>query len=342
MARADRIRLIRQIEQERGSRLLVTIWGDRPGLETVIAPDAPPFVFEHLEAFGAVNKIDVLLYSTGGHTLAAWALANLLREYCRKVGVIIPHRALSAATLLTLSANEIIMSRLGHLSPIDPSITSPLGPMVQAQPGQMRIVPISVEDVAGFFDLAINSAEIKQKENLMSIFDRLASQVHPLALGAVYRSREQIRTLADRLLSFHMKGEGKKKERELIVSMLTRELGSHDYLIGRTEAKKQLGLNVIEVSPGLNRAVLDLFNEYQNMLSLRSPYNQQGFLGTQNILTGNFDRAIIESADLTHVYRTTKTVQKVQVQQPGLPISVPVTGFQETVSFEGWVQDNSL
>jgi hypothetical protein len=346
MGRSERIQLIREIQQERGSRLLVTIWGDRPGqlgnpgLETVIAPDAHPIVFEHLEKFGNNNKIDVLLYSTGGHTLAAWGLANLFREYCKEVGVIIPHRALSAATLIALSANEIIMSRLGHLSPIDPSITSPLGPMIQAQPGQMRVVPISVEDVAGFFDLAMKSAEIKEKQPLLSIFDKLASQVHPLALGAVYRSREQIQTLADRLLSFHMKGDTKKKERERIVSMLTRELGSHDYLIGRTEAKERMGLNVIDVSDELNRKLLTLFNEYQNLLLLRTPYNQQGLLGAQNAVTGDFDRAIIESVDITHVFRTTKTVQRVQVQQPGLP--VPITAFQETVTFEGWVKDLTI
>jgi len=348
MGRNERLQLIKEIEQQRQSHLLVTIWGDRPGqlgnpgLETVIAPDSHPIVFEHLERWGKVNKIDVLIYSAGGHTLAAWGLANLFREYCDELGVLIPHRALSAATLLTLSANEIIMSRLGHLSPIDPSITSPLGPMIQTQPGQVRVVPISVEDVAGFFALATNSADIKEKEPLLSIFDRLASQVHPLALGAVYRSREQIQTLADRLLSLHMKGDGKKKERERIVSMLTRELGSHDYLIGRTEAKERMGLNVIDVSDDLNHKILALFNKYQDLLSLRQPYNPEGFLGTQNTLTGNFNRAVIESIDLTHVFRTTKTVQRVQVQQPGLPVPIPVTGYQETVSFEGWVNDQSI
>ena len=348
MGRDKRLQLIKEIEQERQSRLLVTVWGDRPGLlgnpglETVIAPDSHPIVFQHLEKWGKVNKIDVLIYSTGGHTLAAWGLANLFREYCNEVGVLIPHRALSAATLIVLSANEVIMSRLGHLSPIDPSITTPLGPMVQAQPGQARVVPISVEDVAGFFNLATNNANIKEKEPLLSIFDRLASQVHPLALGAVYRSREQIQTLADRLLSLHMKGDEKKKERERIISMLTRELGSHDYLIGRTEAKERLKLNVIDISPDLNYKIMALFNEYENLLSLRQPYHPEGFLGAQNTLSGNFNRAIIESEDLTHVFRTTKTVQRMQIQQPGLPIPIPVSGFQEMVSFEGWVNDQSI
>ena len=324
------------------------MWGDRPGqlgnpgLETVIATDSHPIVFEHLEAFGHVSKIDVLLYSTGGHTLAAWGLANLLREYCNEVGVMIPHRALSAATLFTLSADEVIMSRLGHLSPIDPSITSPLGPSVQAQPGQVRIVPISVEDVIGFFDLAASRAHIQDKEPLLSIFDRLSSQVHPLALGAVYRSREQIQTLADRLLSLHMKGDAQKKARDRITSMLTRELGSHDYLIGRTEAKERLGLNVIDVPRELDVDIMYLFNQYQSLLHLREPYNPEGFLGEKTSLTGTFDRAIIESGELTHVFRTTKRVQRFQIQQPGLPIPVSVPGVQEMVSFEGWVNDQGI
>lgn len=348
MARRERLRLIAEIEQERKSRLLVTIWGDRagqgtsPGLQTVIATDCHPIVFEHLERWGVVNKIDVLIYSTGGHTLAAWGLANLLREYAARIGVLIPHRALSAATLLALSADEIVMSRLGHLSPIDPSITSPLGPTIQAQPGQNKVIPISVEDVAGFFALANSSAEIKGKEPLLSIFERLASQVHPLALGAVYRSREQIQALADRLLSLHMKGDSNKGERQRIVTMLTRELGSHDYLIGRTEAKQHMGLNVIDVSDSLNANILALFSEYQDVLSLRQPYSPEPYLGAANTFTRDFDRAIIESADLTHVFRTRKTVQRIQVQQPGLPVPVQVAGYHEMVSSEGWVNDQTV
>ena len=258
MPRADRIRLIHDIETARRTRLIVAVWGDRQGLETIIASDSHTLFFEHLQRFGRVNKIDVLLYSTGGHTLAAWGLANLIREYCDQVGVLIPHRAFSAATLFTLSANDVVMSRLGQLSPIDPSITTPLGPVVQMpnQPGQGRVVPISVEDVAGFFELAKDRAQLDGKNALLPLFERLASQVHPLALGSVFRSRQQIQTLADRLLSFHMNGDAKKADRDRIVSTLTRELGSHDYTIGRKEAREHLKLNVVDVPAKLETAIL--------------------------------------------------------------------------------------
>jgi hypothetical protein len=341
MSREHRLGLIREIEAARGSRLVVAIWGDRQNLGTIIAPDASPLFFKHLENVGKIDKLDVLLYTVGGQTLAAWSLANLVREYCHRLGVVIPHRALSAGTLFTLAADEIIMSRLGQLSPIDPSITSPLGPRVQLpnQPGISQVMPVSVEDVVGFFDLAVKAAGLKEEKSVLSVFERLSSQVHPLALGAVYRSREQIVTLADRLLSFHMKGDEQKEERERIVTRLTRELGSHDYLIGRSEAKTFLKLNVIDIPTELEQKMLALFDEYSNLLDLHVPYNAEGFLGTNQILVGTFNRAIIESTALTYVFRTEKEVQRIQV--PMIAASSSVT-IQERTLLDNWVIDNAI
>ena len=342
MSREERLNLIREIEAARESRLVVAIWGDRKNLQTIIASDAHSVFFDHLEKIGEVPKIDVLLYTAGGQTLAAWGLANLVREYCDVLGVLVPHRALSAGTLFTLAANEIVMTRLGQLSPIDPSVNSPLGPKIETpmQVGQAQIVPISVEDVVGFLDLAREEAGLKEERSLLTVFGQLSTQVHPLALGAVYRSREQIVNLADRLLAFHMEGEEHKEERDRIVARLTRELGSHDYLIGRTEAKTVLKLNVIESTQEIETKVTALFNEYSALLELNVPYNAEGFLGADQQKVGTFSRAVIETTDATHVFETTKEVTKVQVQQPGLP--VPTQGIQEKTSFEGWRVNDAL
>jgi hypothetical protein len=312
----------------------------------MIAPDVQQVMFEHLERIQKVSKIDVLLYTTGGQTLAAWGLANMVREYCSELAVLIPHRALSAGTLFALAANEIVMSRTGQLSPIDPSITSPLGPtvVVPSQPGIPQVVPISVEDVIGFLDLATKQAGLKEERSLFGVFERLSQQVHPLALGAVYRAREQIVALANGLLSYHMTDTEQQEERERIVNRLTRELGSHDYLIGRSEAKAFLKLNVVDVPQDMEHAILQLFQEYSALLELRTPFTQEAFLGADIQKTGNFNRAIIESDDVTHVFRTTQELQRVQIQAPqaGLPFPVPTTAYQTRVLFEGWVADNDV
>ena len=338
--RAVRLQLIEQIEKARGSRLVAMIWGDRQKHETQIAPDAHRVLFQHLERIGPTEKIDVLIYSSGGQTLAAGGLANLVREFCNSVGVLVPHRALSAATLFTLSADEIVRSRLGQLSPIDPSITSALGPKVQVpgQPGP-RVVPISVEDVVGFLDLAREEADLHDEQSLAQVFLQLATQVHPLAVGAVYRTREQIKVLAERLLSLHMGGDDHAAERTRIVSDLTRELGSHDYLIGRTEARARLKLNVIDAPGNLENDMLALFRQYSDLLELDVPYNQEGILGANAEITADFNRGVFESAELTHFFRTTKNLKRVQVPGPG---GIPTPGMQEIVSFEGWVVDGAL
>jgi hypothetical protein len=339
LGRSERHALIKAIEQQRGSRLLTYITGDRRGLETKIAMDVFPFIFEHLSKMGHQEKIDLFLYTTGGITMVGYGLVNLIREFCDSFNVIVPYKALSCGTLIVLGANEVTVTKMGVLSPIDPSIDSPLGPVVPVpgQPGISMTVPVNVEDAISYIDLAKHEAGLKEDESLGKIFDRLSTGVHPLVLGAVNRSREQIRFLAKTLLSYHMDN---REKIEKIADIITKERFSHDYLIGRREAKEVLGLNVIDVSSSLDQNVASLFREYDRLLEMSTPYNPEVVLGASDTATGQFDRCIIESNDLTHVYRTRKVIRRVEVMTPGMPI--PVIGYQERVLSEAWVEDNSV
>jgi hypothetical protein len=339
LGRRERQELIKAIEEERGSKLLVYITGDRRGLETRIAMDAFPFIFTHLSRMGRQEKIDLYLYSPGGITMAGYGLVNLIREFCQSFNVIVPFKALSCATLIVLGADEVIMSKMGLLSPIDPSVTSPYGPRVPRPdiPGMEALVPVNVEDAVSYLDLAKKEAGLKGEESLAKVFDKLSTNVPPLTLGAVNRAREQIRFLAKTLLSYHMKDEQKI---EKIVSVITRERFSHEYLIGRREAKEVVRLNVIDVPEALEQKIINLFSEYNNILNMNVPYNPEEVLGTQSRAIGQFDRGIIESDSLTHVFRTRKDIRRVEVAQPGVP--VPIIGYQERVLSESWVEDNSI
>src|SRR3970282_881677 len=113
----DRLQLISTIEDTRGARVLSLVTGDRRGHETRIAADMLPLAYEHLRAFGHVPEIDLFLYTTEGDTLAAWGLANLIREYCDRFAVIVPFRCLSAGTLIALGADEILLAPGAQLGP---------------------------------------------------------------------------------------------------------------------------------------------------------------------------------------------------------------------------------
>ena len=338
MDRKNRMKLIEEIQEKRNSHLITYITGDRRGLETKIATDVFPMFHKHLTQIENKKKIDLFLYSSGGMTIAGYAFVNLFREFCDEFNVIIPFKALSCATLIALGANEIVMTKMGQLSPIDPSVNHPLGPIVQipGQPGG-QISPVNVEDINAFIDLAKKEVGLSEEDSMRKVFEILSSKVNPLVLGAVQRSREQITFLAKILLGYHIKD---KERIEKTVETLTRERFSHNYIISRREAQEVLGLNIVKPDNELTKLIIDLLEAYNDILMMDKPYNREIVLGADNEKISDFNRAIIESIDLTHIFRTTKEIKRTKVTQANIP--EPIEGYQERTLREEWIEDNNI
>lgn len=84
--------------------------------------DVLPFA-SLLRSVGTVDNLDLILHSGGGDGLTAEKILDLCRKYCTKtLRVAVPVYAKSAATLIALGANEIIMGETSELGPIDPQI----------------------------------------------------------------------------------------------------------------------------------------------------------------------------------------------------------------------------
>ncbi len=332
--------LLSEIEKATDSRMIVIFLGDRRGLETKIAADILPFCSEQLARIEEPKKLSLFLYSTGGITMAGYAIANLLREYCDHYDVIIPFKALSCATLISLGADNILMTRMGQLSPIDPSINSPLAPTVQITgPSgvQYRQVPVNVEDVINYIELARKAVEIKDEELLTRLYDRMSQNVHPLVLGSVYRSREQIGFLAQMLLQRHMTDKERIRK---IIEIVTRGRFSHDYLISRKEAKDMLELPIAPITSKLENLIVQLYRQYDELMQLSVPYHPEQILKGNVTGTGDLVRAIIETKDYTHVFKTRKEVTKTELKPPTVP-EVQM-GYLESVLSEAWETDNTL
>lgn len=69
-----------------------------------------------------VDAIDILLHSPGGRPDATERIVNLLRSHFKNIDFLIPHSAYSAATMLALSGDHIILHPSAVLGPIDPQI----------------------------------------------------------------------------------------------------------------------------------------------------------------------------------------------------------------------------
>jgi len=59
----------------------------------------------------------LLLHSYGGGVDSAYMIAKTLRKNFSKIRVYIPHVAASGATLIAISADEIVMGEISRLSP---------------------------------------------------------------------------------------------------------------------------------------------------------------------------------------------------------------------------------
>ena len=335
---ADRLKFYPQIEKERGSRLLVYFVGDKPGMETQIHPEVLDLFSDHVDGFGPVKRISLYLYSRGGNTLAGWSIVNLLRQFCDELEVIVPAKAHSTATLIAIGANKIIMTKQATLGPIDPSINGPLNPQAPGQPPHVRM-PISVEDVTSYFELAKEELGIKGESDLSMIFAKLVEHVHPLALGSVYRAREQIRMLATRLLKLHMVGDEDEAENsiEKITQFLCSESGSHDYTINRREART-LGLPVETPSEEQYALIKSVYDDIRKELELGSRFDPNVILATEPSGKYEITRAVLESVSGgCHRFISKGRISKQTIQTPIGPQDV----IKDERSYEGWEHETN-
>lgn len=331
---AERKQLLSAWEKARAAKALLFVTGDRPNWETQIHPEVLDRFIKHLDTFGDVEKISLILYTRGGSTLAAWSIANLVRQFCKRLEVIVPSKAHSAGTLICLGADSIMMTKQATLGPIDPSVNGPLNPEIPGMPPNIR-APVSVEAINGFLSFAREGAKIEDPVLVKDVFLRLADKVHPLVLGDVFRSRSQIRMLAGRLLSRQVQEEEKK---ERILQFLCSESGSHDYTIYRGEARDELGLNIERPDDALYKQIKAIYDDFAVELQLGEPYSPDVVLGTQQQVQYRYKRALIESvAAGSHSFVSEGTLTRRQAQiAPG----VTQVAVEDRRTMEGWIHES--
>lgn len=68
------------------------------------------------------KNVDIIIHSPGGSAEATESVVGMLRENFEHIRFIVPNIAKSAATMMILSGNEILMDDRSELGPIDPQI----------------------------------------------------------------------------------------------------------------------------------------------------------------------------------------------------------------------------
>lgn len=358
MSFENRKRKIEELQEVRGSKVLCYIMSDRDfdlhpalGFKSQLSTEPTLQIFEHLQSLDKCDNIDIFLYTRGGNTDAVWPLISMLREYSRKLSVLVPFRAHSGGTLICLGADEIVMGPLAELSPIDPTTGNQFNPIDNTNK-QARL-GISVEDVTAYFDLVRDEhkANLKAPEHILEAFKMLSEKVHPLALGNVNRVYTQIRILGEKLLSLHLDKSKDKKRIEEIINWLTVEFYTHTHYINRKEALEILGSDIVKnPTEEEERCIWALFEEYSDLLDLKTFFSMNSYLGNSQQKDIEVIGAIIESQNMSHLCRTKSKITKKSnippnVQVPTTPSALPplLPGYQVTYDIEvimrGWVKN---
>jgi hypothetical protein len=205
------------------------------------------------------TEIDVFLTSLGGNVHAAYQIVNVLRAKCARLQVVIPYFAKSAATLLALGADRLIMGPQSELGPLDVQMEHPTQKDVRisaidtVRPLEyLAGVAAAIADDLGVHiwtqiglprDEAIQLA-LKFATDYIS---HVVSQCDPSLVSRSFRELTVARRYGEELLSTYMLKDELGKQSADIAHKLVFDYPSHQFVIGINEACR-LGLEICEAT----------------------------------------------------------------------------------------------
>lgn len=326
--REVRQQLIKQIEEIRGSRVLTYITGDRPGVPGHIGEDAVRRVVEHLRQFGPIEKLDLFLYSRGGGMDVPWHLVSAFRSVSEKWSVLVPFRAHSAATMIALGADEVVMGPHACLGPIDPALIS-----------ASQEYSVSVEDVMAYIDFMRERVGLSDQVALTNGLSNLMNRVDAVTLGSVYRTHSHIRDVAQKIINSR-KEPPKNEVQETIIGALAEKVYAHGHAISGAEAKS-IGLPVQVPPHDLEEKMWELLSTYESHMMILQPWNSQDILDGMDSTEDECVVAMIESTAATHeLRRTIEVIQQRMVLPQNLHVNfnLSVQSSVEEEFGEEWIE----
>ncbi len=226
-----RLRLIREIEKKRKSRVITMIHRQErlafmgfPLVRFITIEDSER-ILRAIRMTPDDMAIDLIIHTPGGLALAATQIASALAKRKAPVRVIVPHYAMSGGTLIALAADEIIMDSNAVLGPLDPQLGQfPAPSIVKA-----------VKDKVG------KGREVKDETLILA--------------DVAEKALTQMKNTIIRILT--LKGHDREKA-ERIADLLTSGYWTHDYPL-TVEVVEELGL---KVSTDVPKEVYDLMELY--------------------------------------------------------------------------------
>lgn len=332
----DRKALIRSIEEKTKCALLCVATSERSFVPAQL--DESYVVNAHTLLRGLKLKDDqavgLLIYSRGGQSQVPLELVAMIREMFpgRRLTAFVPYRAFSAATVIALGADEIVMGPRGHLGPIDATI---LGHPHSPRDENGQPLPVSAEEVRKYFELV---REMATKEGSPALdeaaFQALASSVKPLALGAVQQTLKSTEHDAQVLLGARLEKKT-EKENEKIVNGLASEITYHGHAIFRTEARS-LGIDFVKNAEeyDIQEALWELVESYVNFFKAEELFEirlQVDIDGAPEAKEDNVRFGLLETGTDARAQLVDYFCRKVRAPTPQFQLVADIKGAHDIV-----------
>ena len=221
------------------------------------------------------KKLDLIITSPGGSAEAAESIMKYLRTRFGHIRAVIPVAAMSAATMMALACDEILMGTQSQLGPIDPQFTlfTPEGP--RSSPGQAIIDQ---------FELA--KKECQDPKNIGAWLPLLRSLLPGLIAQCIH-SREQAERFVSEQLSTFMLSHAPDKATEVARWFANfNYFKSHNRAVTVDDVKRQ-GLNVVRLEQ--DQTLQDLVLSVHH--AVRHTFNDTG---TTKLIENHHGRAYLE------------------------------------------------
>lgn len=272
MGLLERTDLYRRLEGLRGRPVVAYVTSSRPGAPSQMAADAVAELLAQLQALPrGTDSVDLLIVSNGGDPTVAWRIVSLFREKVRKLAVLVPQAAFSAATLVALGADEIVMHPHGNLGPVDLQIS------VERKKGNgpAERIGFGVEDLAAFLSFSKEKVGLTDQEQLAKTFMLFCEEVGTVPIGIASRGAQLSVSMGEKLLLMHM--QDSKEDARRIAEALNRNFFHHGYPVSRTEAKA-IGLKVAEPQEDIESLMWEIWLDLESEMNIREPFNPMTLL----------------------------------------------------------------
>lgn len=224
-----------------------------------------PDIAGFMEAVHGLPKdipLDLILHSPGGHAEAAEAIVSYLRGRFPGLRVIVPVAAMSAATMMTMAADEIVMAAHSQLGPIDPQLTITTTEGPRTSPA----AAIKAQFAQAQADLAANPSH-------MAAWLPILRSMSPALLQICENAEKLSKTMVkDWLQKYMFQGQVDAEEKAGIVTEYLsdyKQFMSHGRRVDR-DSLRRVGVRVsdLEADQELQDKVLSVYHAISHTMTL--------------------------------------------------------------------------